>query len=131
MPSAPLGTARPGVKLLKFLIYSLCFALLCGCSSVEYYSQSVAGHLKLMGQREPIDQLLDDRSTDDRLRAKLLQIQEIRDFASIELQLPDNDSYRSYAAIDREAVVWAVVATGEFAVTPEIWCYPVATSTRL
>ena len=111
-----------GIKFLHCVSASL---LLCGCSTVDYYSQTVAGHLQLMGQREPIDQLIEDGSTAEPLRRKLESIREIRDFASRELGLPDNESYRSYAAIDREAVVWAVVATEEFSVDPLHWCYPI------
>lgn len=96
-----------------------------GCSSIDYYSQTVSGHLDLMGRREPVAQLIDDQATAPALRAKLQQLQQIRDFASSDLLLPDNGSYRSYAAIDRQAVVWSVVAAEEFAVEPVNWCYPV------
>ena len=49
----------------------------------------------------------------------------IRDFASHELALPDNGSYRSYADVGRPYVVWNVVAAPEFSVEPKRWCYPV------
>ena len=49
-----------------------------------------------------------------------------REFASRELGLPDNKSYRSYADIGRPFVVWNVVAAPEFSVHPRRWCFPVA-----
>jgi predicted aminopeptidase len=42
------------------------------------------------------------------------------------LSLPDNDSYRSYADLERDFVVWNVVAAPEFSLEPKQWCYPVA-----
>jgi predicted aminopeptidase len=51
---------------------------------------------------------------------------EIRDFASLELHLPENDSYRSYADIKRAAVVTTVIAAPEFSLQPLTWCFPIA-----
>jgi predicted aminopeptidase len=53
-------------------------------------------------------------------------LQEARDFAVEALLLPDNDSYRSYAELEREYVVWNVFAAPEFFLQPKTWCYPVA-----
>jgi predicted aminopeptidase len=50
----------------------------------------------------------------------------MRRFAVDELLLPDNDSYTSYVTLDRPYVVWNVVATEEFSVDPQRWCFPFA-----
>ena len=49
----------------------------------------------------------------------------MRDFAVRELQLPDNNSYRRYADLQREAVVWNVVAAPALGLTLKTWCFPV------
>jgi len=49
--------------------------------------------------------------------------QEIRDFASRELALPENRSYRSFADLDRQYVVWNVVAAPSRSLEPRTWCY--------
>ena len=49
-----------------------------------------------------------------------------RAFAISELALPDNESYRSYADLERPFVVWNVFATEEFSVEPRRWCFPIA-----
>ena len=46
-------------------------------------------------------------------------------FRSTNFGLPDNDSYRSYADLDRDYVVWNIVAVPEFSLQPKTWCYPV------
>jgi predicted aminopeptidase len=96
-----------------------------GCSTIGYYYQSVHGHFSLIGDSRSIDDLLQDKGVDADLKIKLELVKEARRFASAELGLPKNDSYQSYAALDREAVVWSVVATPEFSVKPKQWCYPV------
>mgnify|MGYP001820153359 FL=1 len=60
------------------------------------------------------------------LKAKLALVQEARDFAVTELGLPDNDSYRLYADLERDYVVWKVFAAPECSLEPKTWCYPVA-----
>src|SRR6202041_2403996 len=64
-------------------------------------------------------------STSPALRTQLEAVAAIRDFASHELGLPDNGSYRSYADVGRRYVVWNVVAAPEFSVDPKEWCYPI------
>jgi len=109
--------------VLSGLVMSL--LLLSGCESLGYYYQSVQGHLSLMHQSRPIKQLLQDKDTDPDLKKKLKLVLEVREFATAHLGLPVNESYHSFAALDRKAVVWNVVATPEFSVAPKQWCYPV------
>jgi predicted aminopeptidase len=90
-----------------------------------YLLQSAQGQLALMSKREPIAAVIDKPSTPPALRAQLEEVRAIRDFATRELGLPDNGSYRSYADVGRPYVVWNVVAAPEFSVDPKEWCYPV------
>jgi predicted aminopeptidase len=98
-------------------------ALMSGCASIGYYSQAVRGHGSLMGASIQVDQLLEQPGTPEDLRQRLILAQSIRDFASQALALPDNDSYRSYAELDRDYVVWNVVAAPEFSLQPRTWCF--------
>lgn len=102
----------------------LAVLLLSGCETLAYYSQSAGGHLRLMGQAQPIDELLDNADTSPALAERLRLSQQLRDFATSHLALPDNGSYRSYADVGRRAVVWSVVATPAYDLRPKRWCYP-------
>jgi len=97
-----------------------------GCSSVEYYWQAVNGHTDILKREQPISELLANPDLDDELRARLEEMQRARDFASLELGLPDNNSYREYVDIGRDYVIWNVVAAEEFSVAPQTWCFPFA-----
>lgn len=104
-------------------------ALAASCGSVRYYSQAVWGGADVLVKRKPIARLLEaDRATvlSAATRERLELSQEIRDFASRELGLPDNRSYRSYADLGRRYAVWNVVAAPRLSLEPRTWCYPFA-----
>jgi predicted aminopeptidase len=86
----------------------------------------VNGQLELWRESRPIDDWLADPATDEKLKARLEQIQQMRAFASRDLDLPDNGSYRSYVDLGRPYVVWNVFAAPEFSLEPKAWCFPVA-----
>lgn len=97
---------------------------LVGCSQFGYYLQSAGGQLDILARREPLAELVADANTDPQLRERLRRIAAMRTFASDSLGLPDNDSYRSYADLQRDYVVWNVFAAAEFSVQPRTWCFP-------
>ena len=90
-----------------------------------YVMQAASGELHVMRARKPINKVLADPATPPALRTTLTEVEAARDFASRELKLPDNRSYRTYADLKRPFVVWNVVAAPEFSVHPKQWCFPV------
>ena len=95
------------------------------CSTVGYYWQGVRGQAELLARAEPIDQVIAEAS-DRELREKLALVKAVRRFATDELGLPDNGSYRRYANLGRPFVVWNVVAVPELSLEPQQWCFPIA-----
>jgi predicted aminopeptidase len=104
---------------------ALAIALIASLSGGCYLLQSAQGQLAVMSKRQPINRVIELPSTAPKLRAQLESVTAIRDFASHELGLPDNGSYRKYADIGRPYVVWNVVAAPEFSVEPKKWCFPI------
>ena len=93
---------------------------------MEYYWQAVNGHTDILKRERPISEMLAEPDLEPELRILLEEMQRARDFASTELGLPENDSYRQYADIGRDYVIWNVIATEEFSVAPQTWCFPFA-----
>jgi predicted aminopeptidase len=114
---------NPVSLLCLFLFTSM---LVCACGNLPYYKQAVDGHFELMSKRKPVDDILADDNGDAELIRQLEVAKGIRDFASTDLALPDNGSYRSYVDLGRDSVTWAVFATPEFSLTPQLWCFPFA-----
>jgi predicted aminopeptidase len=96
-----------------------------GCTSVSYYAQALQGHVKIMSERQDVGKLIENPSTPEALRDRMVSALEIRQFATDELALPDNKSYRSYVDVGQDAVTWAVFAAPEFSLTPHVWCFAV------
>lgn len=109
-------------RLMLALLWPL---LLGGCAQLGYYKQSVAGHLALVRAAEPVEDWLARPDLDPTLRRQLTLTQAMRRFASEQLHLPDNSSYRRYADLHRGAAVWNVVATPELSLQLKTWCYPI------
>ncbi len=112
-------------------LFTTLFILACagstsGCSNLGYYTQSIRGQLDLLWKRAPIADLIKRPETPAQLKDKLTRVLRLREFASQTLRLPDNGSYRSYADLQREHVVWTVYATPEFSLELRKWCFPFA-----
>ncbi|HSV69614.1 MAG TPA: aminopeptidase [Methylibium sp.] len=116
---------RWAAALLVAALLGGSLALLGGCGSAGYLSQSVQGHLGVMRAARPVETWLADAATPADLRERLQLSQRMRDFAVAELALPDNASYRRYADLGRPAVVWNVVAAPELSLQLRTWCFPV------
>jgi predicted aminopeptidase len=86
----------------------------------------VSGQVSLLSSTRTVAAMLGDKATPPALRERLELARAIREYASRELKLPDNGSYRSYADIGRPYAVWNVVAAPEFALEPLQSCFPVA-----
>lgn len=110
---------------MERLLIALTLFMLGGCSTISYYGQSIRGQLGVIEASRPVEEVVADPDTADSVRRRLQQLPALRRFAVDELALPETDSYRLYADIQREALVWNVVATPVDSLVPREWCYPV------
>jgi predicted aminopeptidase len=98
-------------------------SLLGGCANLGFYWQSVGGQIDIWKREQPIKTLLADQTTPPDLKRRLESVLHIREFASRELALPDNGSFRKYADLERPYVLWNVFAAPEFLIKPIEWCF--------
>lgn len=108
--------------MTRVLVLLFLCMLLTGC----YYLQAASGQWEVIRKREPVDEVIEDPDTPPELAARLRMLSEARDFSVEVLKLPDNLSYRTYAELPRDYVVWNVFAAPEFSLTPKQWCFPIA-----
>jgi predicted aminopeptidase len=111
------------MRARRLLLLAALAPLLCGCATLRYYSQAVGGHLDLMRRASPIEEQLGRDAVPAAIKAKLQAVLRIREFASRELALRDNGSYRSYADLGRQYAVWNVFAAPEFSLDPVSSCF--------
>jgi predicted aminopeptidase len=108
---------------LRSLALLLPLAVVVGCASPSYYFHAVSGQFEILNKRRPVEEVLKDPATTSKTRQQLELVLRLRGFASRELALPDNRSYRSYADLERPFVVWNVFATPELSLEPKQWCF--------
>jgi predicted aminopeptidase len=111
--------------MIRRLLAAAALAALAGCTTAEYYWQGIRGQFDLLGRAEPIASVVGGAS-DPVLKNKLEHVVAIRNYASRELALPDNLSYRRYADLDRRFALWNVFAAPELSLKPLQWCFPIA-----
>lgn len=99
--------------------------LLSACAELGYYAQAVNGQLWLLSARTPIDALTNDPSIPEQRRQRLRTALAAREFASRELALPDNGSYRQFSDLQRPYAVWNVIATPPLSIAPRQSCFPI------
>ena len=117
---------RQLIRARFWLAAGACALMLAGCAQFKYYFQAAQGQYALWSEARPIEDWLGDPATDPKLKARLEKALLIRRFAVKELGLPDNASYRNYAALNRPYVLWNVVATPSLSLRPIQWCFPIA-----
>lgn len=93
------------------------------CSSLGYLFHTSSGHLQMMSQRQSIETLIEDEEIQSEDKKALQDVLRIREFASRELSLPNNKSYTSYVALNRDYVTWAVFAAEPYSTQAKTWCF--------
>jgi predicted aminopeptidase len=111
---------------LRLFIVALLILPVVGCANIGYYAQAFNGQLEVYAKTRPIAQVIADPATDPAVRTKLVTVLELRDYASQELGLPNNGSYRAYADLKRPYALWNVFATPELSLKPTEWCFIMA-----
>lgn len=104
----------------------LLLLLVSGCESLRFYQQAVQGQVALLLGRESVVSLLAEPGLSAERRLQLERSQTLLGFIERELGLQPERRYRTYVELDRDAVVYNLVATPRLSVAPRVWCYPVA-----
>jgi predicted aminopeptidase len=110
----------------SFASITLAALSLSACSTIGYYGHLAHGEYALLAAREPIARVIDNPSTDPKLRQRLELAEQARQFASDHLQLPHNGSYTKYADLHRPYAMWNVFAAREFSLDAIEQCFPIA-----
>jgi predicted aminopeptidase len=126
--AAPTASDAPPTRstfAARAVFACIAILMLPACGTM-YLAQAARGQWQMVHARRPIAAVMGDPKTSPALRARLTEVRDARAFASQQLGLPDNKSYRSYADLKRSFVTWNIVAAPEFSVVPMQWCFPIA-----
>ena len=103
--------------------------LLAGCESIGYYTHVSAGQLSLLSKREPVTEVIaaleGSRDPAEQALSERLQLsQQVLEYVRTGLGLEVGGRYSTYVDLNRDAVVWNLVAAPELSLTAHTWCYP-------
>jgi predicted aminopeptidase len=98
-----------------------------GCLHVCYLAQAIAGQDDIAWRARPIERAARDERTPRPTRVLLSLIDEVKQFGE-QHGLAPTTSYRDYADLRREAVVWVVSASPPLAFEPRTWWFPIVGS---
>ncbi|MBL4680169.1 MAG: aminopeptidase [Pseudomonadales bacterium] len=96
------------------------------CSNLAYYSQAVLGQMDLLSARRDFNTVYADESVSEEVKAKIKLAEEILAFAEFDIGLPVEDTFSTYADIERPFVVWNVFAAKPYSIDLETFCFPIA-----
>jgi len=106
---------------MRFLVVAALF--ISGCSPL-YFARSGVEQLRILNRREPIAEVLADDSTTAEVRRKLELINDARDFCKT-LGLDPKQTFTSFAAVDKEALLWVLSGSEKLSFTPTTWWFPI------
>jgi predicted aminopeptidase len=115
----------------KWLLWIGLFAVVLvvsGCRTLKFYGQAIKGQYQIFAHQQPVDEVIADPKTPDRLKHQLELLQKLRQFGEQELKLPVDGHYRKYVDVHRPYVVWNVQAAPQFSLEPKTWWYPLVGS---
>ncbi len=118
-------------RLTRWLLILLLLSVvagLSGCRTISFYAQAVRGQYQIFAHEQPIERLIAEPKTPERLRQRLELVQRLRAFAGNDLKLPVDGHYRKYVDLHRPFVVWNVEAAPELSLQPKTWWYPLVGS---
>ena len=117
----PAG-GRTGASRLALLL-----ALLPGVAGLSgcYTLHAAKGQLRILTNREPIEEFLAKPDVDPDLRRKLELVLEVRRFAADVIQLDVGDTYTKVYDTQGEPVAWNVSASAPDALSPVTWSFPI------
>lgn len=99
-----------------------------GCHTWRFYGQAIKGQYRILAHEQPIDKLMTQPETPQKLKSRFELLDELRAFAQSDLKLPLDGHYRKYVDLHRPYVVWNVEAAPEFSMQAKTWWYPMVGS---
>lgn len=116
----PRGWTRACVRLAAAMLA----LTLSGCE-IAYVARGACEEVRLLWNREPIDEILARNDLPGETRAKLRTVLSVREFAHDRLGLRVGGAYRTLTQVDSRAIVWVVMAAPRDSLRPVTWWFPI------
>lgn len=117
------------LKLRTGVLLGVTSILVSGCSSlgIGYLIQAGRGQLELSNRARPVEEVIRDSRTSQRIRTLLGSIPEIKKWGEYH-GLKATQNYTQYVALNRNAAVYVVSASKPLKFEPYTWSFPIVGS---
>lgn len=113
------------MRLIHLGLIGAVALLVTGCEQVDYYQHLARGQLRVILDRRPVAELLEDPATDEHVRQRLLLIGQVRAFAEAHIGLSGtSDNYTQFYDTGGEPVAWNVSACPPDRFDAYLWTFP-------
>ena len=120
---------QKGIKILIRLIEAS-FILLFLLSVIFYHLVTYGidqgiGQLKIVWNARPVADVMSDASVSDSIKAKLLLMDEIKNFAVDSLGMKPTKNYTTFYDQQGKSILWVLTASEKYRLQPYHWTFPV------
>jgi predicted aminopeptidase len=98
-----------------------------GCSPI-YLARAGWTEAKILAGRRPLTEVIEDPSTDEDTRHKLLLTRQARAFAIHMLEIDAGDSYTTFTQVDSKVLAWVISAAHQDRLESKTWWFPIVGS---
>ena len=81
--------------------------------------------ISLLLKREKIKTLLRQKNLSQALKERFLLLEELRDFARINLKLKVDETYRHFVQLDRPYLAWNLTSSKKYSLEAKLWTFPI------
>jgi predicted aminopeptidase len=109
-------------SVVIFLLFPL---FLAGCANTLYMGKLAWGEARILAKAVPNEQVLEDHGVDEKIKAGIRLVQEVKEFAHRCLGLRLDGSYDTFYPVKGDALVYLVSACPKGSLEPYTWYFPI------
>ncbi|MEX2230674.1 MAG: aminopeptidase [Cyclobacteriaceae bacterium] len=119
------GTRKTIKRIFLALLFMITVLVIAQWELVKYGIQQAKGQLHIVWNAKPVEEYLQTPGFPDSLKAKLVLIDLVRQYAIDSLSLKDTKNYKTLYDQKGEEVMWVVMASEPFQLKAKEWDFPV------
>ena len=116
----------PKNKFLYYSMIALCLLALNACNPI-YVMQAAYEQSKILVARRPLEEVIEDPSTEEQDKIKLLLVERARVFSQT-INLTPGATFTAYTKLEKDPVAWVLSASRKDAFVAKTWWYPIVGS---
>lgn len=112
-------------KKIIFFIGFICIIIIgINWQLVEYLAMQANGQFKVLADSQPLNYYLNQSDFPDSLKTRIVQLQQVKNYAIDQVHLPAEDQYNSIYDQKGEDILWVITASDAYQLISYEWSFP-------